>query len=262
MFYTLDGAVKVTGLSKSALLRALEYGQINGTKDLFDEWQIEHSELCQISRPLAEHADKNGASTSTVCNAATLEAEIAALVEDAGDSLRGPLSGFHRDIEQAALQLPAAEPSETDECSASWPNNIDLRAKEACLDPPTWDPHIKISDAERISPPDAKGRRRALAAGAILGTLGIGCILLGSVAYFFGHAVSTPVENGVKSSAQSTELAKPATTGSSKTDQQATAGLPRADEIAALAARVAQRPDSTGRPDRQPRPTNTNPHIE
>ena len=36
MFYTLDGAVKVTGLSKSALLRALECGLTNGTKDLFD----------------------------------------------------------------------------------------------------------------------------------------------------------------------------------------------------------------------------------
>ena len=262
MFYTLDGAVKVTGLSKSALLRALECGQINGTKDLFDEWRIERSELCQISRPLAEYADKNGTSTSTVCNAATLEAEIAALVKDAGDSLRGPLSGFHRDMEQAALQLPAAEPSETDECSASWPNDIDLRVKEACLGPPTWDPHIKISDVERISPPDAKGRRRVLATGAILGTLGIGCILLGSVAYFFGRAVSTPVENGVKSSAQSTELTKPATTGSPETDRQATAGLPRADQIAALAARVAaQRLDSTG-PDRQPRATKASPVVQ
>ena len=121
MFYTLDGAVKVTGLSKSALLRALECGQINGTKDLFDEWRIERSELCQISRPLAEYADKNGTSTSTVCNAATLEAEIASLVKDAGDSLRGPLSGFHRDMDQAALQLPAV--------SRAKPMNVPLRGR-------------------------------------------------------------------------------------------------------------------------------------
>jgi hypothetical protein len=262
MFFTLDGAVKATGLSKSALIRALECGHINGTKDLFDEWWIEHSELCQISRPLAEPADKNGTSTSTVCNAATLETDIAALVKDAGGSLRGPVSGFHRDMKQTVLQRSAAEPSETDECSASLPNNIDLRLKEACVDPATRDPHIKISDVERISAPDAKGSRRALATDAILGMLGIGCILLGSVAYFFGHGVSTPVENGVKSSPQSAELPKPAATGTPKTDRQATAALPRPDQIAALAARIAaQRPDSTG-PDRQPRPTKASPVVQ
>jgi hypothetical protein len=257
MFYTLDGAVKVTGLSKSTILRALECGQINGTKDLFGEWRIEHAELCQISRPPAENADKNGTSISTACKAATLEAEIAALVEDAGDSLRGPLSGCHRDTEQVALHRPTANSSETDECSASWPNKIDLRVKEAYLDPHTWDPHIKISDVERISPRDTEGSRRALVTGAILGTLGIGCILLGSVAYFFDRAVSTPVEHGVESSAQFTELKNPATIGSPETDRQATPGLPRTDQIAALAARVPaqrsarhdqQRPATTSSP--------------
>src|SRR5262245_34630925 len=175
MFYTLDGAVKVTGLSKSTILETLECGQIRGTKDLFGEWRIELQELCQISRSLAEHADRNEIAISAPCNAATREAEIATLVRDAGNSLRSPLRGCHRDT-QAALQWPAANPNETDECSAS----CDHRVKEAYLDPDTWDPHIKINDGERISPPDAKSSRRALATGAILGTLGIGCVLLGS----------------------------------------------------------------------------------
>jgi hypothetical protein len=256
MFHTLDGAVKVTGLSESTILRALECGQISGTKDLFGEWRIEHRELCQISRALEEAADKNGTSTSAACNAATLEAEIAALVKDAGDSLRGPLSGWHRDTEQTALQLPAADPSEGGECFASSPNNIDLRVEEA-LD---RGPDIWISDVERISPPHAKGSRRAPATGAILGTLGIGCILLGSVAYFFGRAASPPVEHGVKSSAQSTELRNQASIVSPESDQKATAGLPRTDQIAALAARVAaQRP---ARPDQQPRATKASPVVQ
>ena len=223
--YTLDGAVKVSGLSKSTILRALECGQISGTRDLFGEWRIEPRELCQISRPLAQNVDKNRASTSAVCNAPTLEAEIAALVQDAGLSLRGQLRGGQRDAEQVALQLPTADPSETDQCSASSP---------ARLDRPPWEADLWISDVERISPPHAKGSRGALVNGAKLGTLGIGCILLGSVAYFFCYA-----GRWGEASALSTELKTPATIGSPETDQQATSGLPRTDQITALAARVA-----------------------
>ena len=233
--YTLDGAVKVSGLSKSTILRALECGQISGTKDLFGEWRIEPRELCQISRPLAQNVDKNRASTSAICNAPTLEAEIAALVQDAGLSLRGQLRGGQRDAEQVALQLPTADPSEADQCSASSP---------ARLDRPPWEADLWISDVERISPPHAKGSRGALVSGAILGTLAIGCILLGSVAYFFCYA-----GRWGEASALSTELKTPATIGSPETDQQATSGLPRTDQITALAARVAaQRPDSPQQP--------------
>src|SRR5262249_52761697 len=106
----------------------------------------------------------------------------------------------------------------------------------------------------------AKGSRRALATGAILGTLGIGCVLLGSVAYFSGRAVSTLVENEVKSSAQSTELTNPSTIGSPETDRQSTAALPRTDQIAALAARAtAQR---SARPDQQGRTTKASPGTQ
>jgi hypothetical protein len=150
MFYTLNRAVKVTGLKNEG---------------------------------------KYAASTAAAGNAATLEAEIAALIRDAGETLRGKPDGRRCDIEQIAFQLPAADRCETGEYSARLPKNIDHMVKDAGLERPRWDPEIRISDAERLSPSDVKGTRRALVAGAILGTLGIGCIL----AYMLDRPVSTPV---------------------------------------------------------------------
>jgi hypothetical protein len=244
MFYTLDHAVKVTGFSKAAILRAIEHGRISASKDLFGDWQIEHEELCRSGPTLAENEDKGLASTAVAGNAATLEAEIAALVRDAGDTLRGQPRDHGRDVEQVAFHLPPAESSEIGECSAQSPQNIDRMVKDAGLQRPRWDADIRISVAERLSLSDVKGTRSALVAGAILATLAIGCIL----GYFFDRSPSTPV-NRVEDSAASLDLRTPAVAGEPKTVREATAALSRTDEIAALVARTAaQRIDSPPRP--------------
>ena len=90
MFYTLDRAVKVTGLSKSTILKAIECRQITGTKNLFGEWEIEHSELHQACPSLADNAVKDGPPSSAAPDAATLEAEIEALIKEAGDKSSRP----------------------------------------------------------------------------------------------------------------------------------------------------------------------------
>ena len=89
MFYTLAGAVKATGLPELAILRALQGGEITGTKDLFGEWQIEHTELHRLYPPIAERdANKDAAQGYTAADAMTLEAEIGALIREARDRLR------------------------------------------------------------------------------------------------------------------------------------------------------------------------------
>src|SRR5262245_63749175 len=119
MFYTLDRAMKATGL-----LRLLKRDQISGTKELFGERQTQYRELCQFSRTLSE-SHHNEPSTPALFNAGNLEDEIAALVKSAGDSLRGPLTDHNWDTEEVT-QLPT-ELGETPGGPASTLNNFDLR---------------------------------------------------------------------------------------------------------------------------------------
>jgi hypothetical protein len=125
MFYTLDRAVSVTGLSKLTILDAMERSDISDTQHLFGEWQIEHRELCNICPALAESADEDEVSASTACNAATLETEIATFGKDAGDSLREQPGGHQRKTEQLDFHLPAADPRE----AAHW---LKVRAPDDC----------------------------------------------------------------------------------------------------------------------------------
>src|SRR5262245_50309613 len=254
MFYTLDRAMKATGL-----LRLLKRDQISGTKELFGERQTQYRELCQFSRTLSE-SHHNESSAPALFNAGNLEDEIAALVKNAGDSLRGPLTDYNWDTEEVT-QLPT-ELGETPGGPASTLNNFDLRVNAGRPDRHTWEPPIEISDAERISPPDAKVTSRALLPGVILGILGIGGILFASVGYFLGRAVSTPVANRVESFAQPIESKNGGPTAGAEVGGQVTADVSKTDEIATLAARVsAERPESARR-DHQNRTTKSSPGVQ
>jgi hypothetical protein len=182
MFYTLDRAVKVTGLSKSTILKAIECRQITGTKNLFGEWEIEHSELHQACPSLADNAVKDGPPSS---DAATLEAEIGALIKEAGHSLRGRLDDAHSDATQVAAPAVASE------CSVTL-----FKEQRA------WNPDIRINDLERasesIASSDAQRIHTVLVTGALLGTLGIVAIV---GLLFLGHKpVSIPVGQELLSS--------------------------------------------------------------
>src|SRR5262245_39991266 len=256
MFHMLDRAMTATG---SRILRLFKRDQISGIKELFGDRQTEHRELYQASYPLSD-SYKNEISTPALFNAGNLEAEIAALVKEAVDSLRGSPTGYNWDPEEVT-QLPT-ELSEIPEGSSSTPNNFDLLVNGGLPDRHTWDPNINISNAERISPPDAKASSRALLPSLILGILGIGGILFGSVGYFLGRAVSTPVANKVESFAQPIEPKNGVPTASAEVGGQVTADVSKIDEIATLAARVsAERPESARR-DQQNRTTKSSPGVQ
>lgn len=232
MFYTLDRAVTVTGLSMSTILKAIECRQITGTKNLFGEWEIEHSELHQACPSLADNAVKDGSPSSDV---ASLEAEIGALIKEAGESLRGHLDDAHSNPAQVA------DPAVATECSVTL-----LKEQRA------WNPDIRINDLERtsesISFSDAQRAHTVLVTGALLGALGIvgivGLLLLGH------RPVSIPVGQEVLSSSHVLDSKNQST--SSSFDARWEATLLNTGKAVTRAAnafrrdptkRTAQRPD-------------------
>jgi hypothetical protein len=89
VFYTLTGALQATGLDKVTILRAIEGGKIAAAKDLFGEWQIECAALHQVFPPVAERGSRNDATQRCAApGAASLEAEIGAIIAEAGYRLR------------------------------------------------------------------------------------------------------------------------------------------------------------------------------
>ena len=198
MFHMLARAVKLAGLRRSTLPRAIDSSQITGTKGLLGEEQFEPRELHQISPSLAENGDENGTHISAAPDAGALEAEIAALLKEARESLRDPPSDDHWGTEQVAFQPLLADPNEDHKCSAAQPKNIDSKVKKEkkdCLERRAWDPDIRIGDLERISNSlsNSLRPRTGLVAGALLGTLGIGWIF-GLGPQLVKRPTSAPVE--------------------------------------------------------------------
>jgi len=254
VLYMLDRAMKASGL-----LRPAKRDHIRGTRELLGDRQTAYREPCQLFRPLSENLEDE-TSTLAKFNADTLEADIAALIRDAGDSLRGPPIGGNWDAEE--VTQVSTELREAAQDPASTVNNFDLRVNGGRLDRHTWNPHIKISDAGRISPPDSKATGRAFLTSVILVILGAGCALLASVGYFLLRSAPTPVANRAGSSIQSTELKNRVPIVTADMGGQVMANVPKADEIATLAARVsAERPDPA-RPNQQNRTTKSPPGVQ
>jgi hypothetical protein len=88
VFYSLTGALKAAGSDKATSLRANEGDKIAAAKNLSDDWQIECAALHRAFPPVGEGGSGEDAARCGV-PAPTLEAEIGALIREAGDSLRG-----------------------------------------------------------------------------------------------------------------------------------------------------------------------------
>src|SRR5260370_23094934 len=89
MLYTLAEAAKATGLGESTIFRAIEDGQITGTKDPSGEWHVEDEELHRLYLSIAQHYCKRKCRAGLRRSDGTPpEPEIATLVNDAGDSVR------------------------------------------------------------------------------------------------------------------------------------------------------------------------------
>jgi hypothetical protein len=169
MFYTVEGAVKATGLEKARILSALESGRMPGMRNLFGEWQIEDRDLRSAypaltkSRPAS--APRDGA----------LEAGIAAIIERAGDTLRGEPDEAE---DPGPPRLPPAPALAIRPGAFAAAGAFAAPAQQSLLDwRPPGHPEIRIDGAERLSPRPAQGTRAGLVLGAILGILGMGTIL-------------------------------------------------------------------------------------
>ena len=59
MLYTIAEAVTATGLEESLILKAIEDGQITGTKNVSGEWHVEDAELHSLYFSIAQHYCKH-----------------------------------------------------------------------------------------------------------------------------------------------------------------------------------------------------------
>jgi hypothetical protein len=162
-------------LSQSSLLQAIGWGRIDRTSGLLGTWTIEYEDPRQAQSLPAETAAENGVNSSQSADAAILEAEIAALVAEAGGSLRHPDRG---DSDRApALRRSVAAPGHGE---SSGPSEIIGREVGDSDSPPlAWLPDIRIDDPQRaanaVTSPHARDTGALLV--AVLGALTIGWIV-------------------------------------------------------------------------------------
>jgi hypothetical protein len=110
MSYTLVAAATATGLSKTAILKAIKDGRIVGTKDELGQWQIEPAELRLLDPSTAERG-AGGDATPRIAgpDVEALGAQIEALLRQAGDRLRRQLDEVRRGHDTADDSAQAPE---------------------------------------------------------------------------------------------------------------------------------------------------------
>ena len=162
-------------MSQSTLLQARGWGRIDRTGGLFGTWTIEYENLRRAQSPPAGSAAENGAKASQPADAAILEAEIAALVAEAGGSLHHPDSGdcdttpaFPRPA-VAASHGEGSEPSEI----------IELEVGNSDPAPLAWIPDIRINEPQRVASTVSSAHAQDSGAllVAVLGALTVGWIV-------------------------------------------------------------------------------------
>jgi hypothetical protein len=182
--------------------------------------------------PLAEAADRDGTLTAAAPEEATLEAEIAALVQEGWKSEATPGDG-HGGVQD---------------------NGIDLDVHEARPEPRASDSDFRVSGGERISgpPPDSRGTRAALIVGALLGVLGVGWTFGMVSQRYFGRPASIPLDQKNHASAQTPASERETARMGPETGRSTTPGASPAEAIApARASAPAHRlrpPQSAARP--------------
>jgi hypothetical protein len=182
MLYTVAAAAKATGLRKSTILGAIEAGQITGTKDLFGEWEIEHSDLHRLYATVGEPSvGIDGAQHYAAPDATNLEAEIKDLIRDAGDSLRQSFDEGHR-----------------------WPHHehYQVQTWQRLLAGPIQAPWSATSPQGQGVIGSASPLPTVLIAGALLAALGLGWIGGSNSYLFLGPMASTSLKQELNSSSR------------------------------------------------------------
>jgi hypothetical protein len=219
MFYTLTGASKATGADQVTILRAIEGGKIAAAKDLFGEWHIERAALHQVFPSVAEHGlGRDAAHRCAASAAATLEAEIEALISEAGNGLpRQPDDARATQATWGSGRETASESPPTDQIGIAVPAAL------------AWDHQIRAGSR------DGDQRLRVmLITGALLVALGLGWIG-GSGSYHF-FAPSPSHKQLTSSSARKLGLEHEATCiMHPESGREATSSVPSTRNVVTLA---------------------------
>jgi hypothetical protein len=177
--YMLDRGIKgVTGLSPAIVPNAMEWPQAAARNDPFGQCRIEYKIPCQVySAPekSSRNLDLEGAPAPV---ALALEAEIAALLAEAGDSLRGWGNGGHRPSDRP--RGPVECLAKVDENTATSSKDVDIRVNGLPAEPPARPClGIRIDDRERAAkqaaPPHTQATSTVVA--VLLSAVGIGWIV-------------------------------------------------------------------------------------
>jgi hypothetical protein len=171
-------------LSQSSHLQAIGRGRIDRTSGLLGTWTIEYEDPRQAQSRPAESAAEHGVNPSQPADGAILESEIAALVAEAGGSLRHPGGGDGDTT--PAFPRPAAAPGHGE--SFGPPNNIEREVSDSDPAPLAWIPDIRINKPQRVA--SAVASPRAQDTGALLVAV-LGALTIGWIVGFLSQAPAT-----------------------------------------------------------------------
>jgi hypothetical protein len=171
MLYTIAEAAKATGLAESIIFRAIEDGQIHGTRNVSGEWHAEDAELHSSYLSIAQHYCKHQWQTDLQRgDGRGQEPEIANIADN--EEGRGGQQHTHTAADQA-------------ENSPSPPATASI-----------WQDGIRIDNRDRISASDSRPAFRPTRIRFVTATvfLALGCSGALSSFYFFGRS-QVPEQN-------------------------------------------------------------------
>jgi hypothetical protein len=165
--YTLAEAAKATGLDETSIFRAIEDGQITGTKNLSGEWYVDDAELHSLYLSIAQnYCKRQWQADPRRSDGRTQQPEIANIADyDEG-----------RAGQEQTDTRTGADQAETDPIA---PATVS-----------TWQYGIRIDNRDRISASDSRPFFRSTHIRFITATvlLALGCIAALSSFYFFGRS--------------------------------------------------------------------------
>ena len=250
MSYTFDLARrKSNGFGQSIILKAIEYGRINGTNNL--SIGRSSTEPDQTYLLPVQSADKDGVQEPAAPDAPLLS-------RDRGPRNRGRdepaparcRSRGYRGRRSAAGRRQGRRPGSTQS------RKFESKVNEPCLERRAWDPDIRISDPERAAKAVSSSSAQSTYAvmGVLLGASAMGW-MVGAPPSLFDGRHSIPIEQKVGSSGQIPGSKNQTTFAGPETGRVTTPGASNTGKVAAptpgahghrpgYTKSAAQRPDA------------------
>ena len=171
MLCTIAEAAKATGLEESIIFRAIEDGQIHGTRNVSGEWHVEDAELHSLYLSIAQdYCKRQSQADLRRSDGRSEQPEIANIADN--EEGRGGQQHTHTAADQA-------------ENSASTPATASI-----------WQDGLRIDNRDRISVSDSRPAFRPTRIRFVTATvlLALGCSGALSSFYFFGRS-QVPEQN-------------------------------------------------------------------